>query len=190
MRGRMLRKLITLFWIVCPIFGQKIDFGRDVQPIFREQCYGCHGPNLQRNGFRLDRRSDAFRGGTITVIARGSSDASRMFHRLTGNQFGMQMPPTGALSEAQIRVIKDWIDQGAVWPDALAGETPLPPPDPKATRMMSLLRDGDAAGFRKALREDPKAANRRGEFGSTPLMYAVLYSDAATVKLLLDGGAD
>ena len=29
----------------------------------RQQCYGCHGPTQQMNGFRLDRRRDAMRGG-------------------------------------------------------------------------------------------------------------------------------
>ena len=42
-----------------------VDFVRDVQPILRQRCYGCHGSTQQMNGFRLDRRSDALRGGTL-----------------------------------------------------------------------------------------------------------------------------
>jgi hypothetical protein len=30
-----------------------------------------------------------------------------------------------------------WIDQGAEWPDALAGETPSPSQDPQAVRLIS-----------------------------------------------------
>src|SRR5215467_8759433 len=41
----------------------RVDFQRDVQPIFRQHCYGCHGPTIHENGFRLDRRADAMRGG-------------------------------------------------------------------------------------------------------------------------------
>src|SRR5207249_12335675 len=51
----------------------KVDFGRDVQPILRQQCYGCHGPNQQMNGFRLDRRRDAMRGGTDRKSTRLNS---------------------------------------------------------------------------------------------------------------------
>ncbi len=40
-----------------------IDFGRDVQPLFKAHCIDCQGPNEQKNGFRLDRRQDALRGG-------------------------------------------------------------------------------------------------------------------------------
>src|SRR6185437_4703520 len=94
-----------------------VDFVRDVQPILRQHCYGCHGATQQMNGFRLDRRREAMRGGTIAVIGPGISEGSRLYQRLLGNQYGPQMPPTGALRPEQIRTIKDWIDQGAVWPD-------------------------------------------------------------------------
>lgn len=56
--------------------------------------------------------------------------------------------------------------------------------------MMVLLRDGDGAAFRKLLRDEPKAARLKGPGGSTPLMYAVLYGDIDSVRLLLDAGAD
>src|SRR4051812_45585510 len=59
-----------------------VDFARDVQPIFRTYCVGCHGPTIHHNGFRLDRRSDALRGGTIPVIGPGNAEASRLYLRL------------------------------------------------------------------------------------------------------------
>src|SRR5215210_907039 len=73
----------------------KVDFGSQVQPIFRAQCIGCHGATQQNSGFRLDRRRDAMRGGTIPVITPGSGDTSRLVLRLTGSTAGTQMPPTG-----------------------------------------------------------------------------------------------
>ena len=168
----------------------KVDFARDVQPILRQSCFGCHGPTQQMNGFRLDRRSSAMRGGTIAMIGPGNSDGSRLYHRLIGNDYGTQMPPTGALRPEQIAIIKTWIDQGAEWPDALANETPMPPPDPKAVQMMDALRAGNRSSFRTLAAGTPKAGNLRGVDGSTPLMYAVLYGDLASVRQLLDGGAD
>ena len=167
-----------------------IDFGRDVQPLFKAHCYECHGPKQQKNGFRLDRRRDALRGGTITVIGPGNRAASRLYLKLVTDQYGPQMPPTGPLEPEQLKIIKLWIDQGAKWPDDLAGETPPAPPDPKAARMMELLRDGDRRAFQRMLSEDPRIASLKGPGGSTPLMYAVLYGDADAVRLLLDNGAD
>ena len=61
----------------------RVDFGRDVQPILRQQCYSCHGPDQQMNGFRLDRRRDAMRGGTTNpgIIRPGNSGASLLMSR-------------------------------------------------------------------------------------------------------------
>src|SRR2546423_14091831 len=88
-----------------------VDFAKDVQPLLRQSCYGCHGPTQQMNGFRLDRRRDAMRGGTIAVIGPGNGDGSRLYQRLIGSQYGVQMPPTGALRPEQVAMIKAWIDQ-------------------------------------------------------------------------------
>ena len=168
----------------------KIDFRRDVQPLFKAYCIDCHGPKQQKNGFRLDRRRDAMKGGTIAMIGPGNSAASRLYLKLLSDRYGPQMPLDGPLKPEQINIIKAWIDQGAVWPDAVSGETPPPPPDPKAARMMEALRKGDREEFKKRLRDDPKVANLKGPGGSTPLMAGVLYGDADTVRLLLDSGAD
>jgi len=84
------------------------------------------------------------------------------------------MSPTGALSPEKIGIIKAWIDQGAEWPDELAGDAPAPAQDPRATQLIDVLRRGDWAAFEKLLRQNPKAAHAKGSGGSTPLMFAAL----------------
>lgn len=168
----------------------KVDFGRDIQPIFQAHCIGCHGPSLQMNGFRLDRRSAAMKGGTIAVIGPGNSAGSRLYLKLLNNRYGPQMPPAGALKAEQIALIKAWIDQGADWPDALAGESPPPASDSRAERLMDTIRAGDRQQFRQLMSSDPAAVKLRGPGGSTPLMYAALYGDLASIRLMLDKGAD
>src|SRR5262245_5761422 len=168
----------------------RIDFRRDVQPIFREQCYGCHGQDQQMNGFRLDRRGAAMRGGTQSVIGPGNADGSRLYHRLIGTQFGTRMPPAGPLHADQIAIIKAWIDQGAAWPDDVSGERPSLPVDRDTERLALQIRDGDDAAVDRSLRDSPGLVRLRGEGGTTPLMMAALYGDAGLVKRLLDAGAD
>jgi hypothetical protein len=168
----------------------RVDFARDVQPILRDHCYACHGPDQQMNGFRLDRRADAMRGGGQTNIGPGNAEGSRLYHRLVGTKFGTQMPPTGPLAADQIAIIKSWIDQGAEWPDALAGETATFPVDPEAERLIALIRDGDSTAADRMLRSNPRAARMRGPAGSTPLMIAALYGEAGLITQLLAAGAD
>ena len=169
----------------------KVDYVRDVQPILRQNCYGCHGPRQQNNNLRLDRRRDAMRGGTIAVIGPGNSEASHLYLRLVGKDTlpGQTMPPTGSLTPQQIATIKTWIDQGAQWPDAASGEAPPTAPDAKATRLMDALRTSDVQTF-KTMAAESNVGSLKGPGGSTPLMFAVLYGDSASVKQLLDGGAD
>src|SRR5262245_6485232 len=103
----------------------KVDFVRDIQPLLRQRCVGCHGPTQQMAGLRLDRRRDAMRGSTFgTVIGPGNGEASRLSLRISGSERGPQMPPTGALPADQIALLKRWIDEGADWPDAVSGDTP------------------------------------------------------------------
>jgi len=185
--------LFLLFLVPTSLLAQasaKVDFGKEVQPLLKEHCISCHGPSQQLNGFRLDRRSAAMRGGTFPVIAPGNSAGSRFYLKLIGTEFGQQMPPTGRLSDSDITILKNWIDQGAEWPDELAGEIAPKPPDPAATRLMDALRRGDTAGFRRDLAANRSGANASGSAGSTPLMYAALYGDVDTMRRLLEAGAD
>ena len=171
----------------------KVDFARDVQPLFKEHCIECHGPSQQMRGLRLDRRRDALPnrvGANGARIVPGNSAASILYRRVSATQAGKQMPPAGPLRPEQISLIKSWIDQGAEWPDNLSGERATAPANPVAVKIRDALRNGDRAEFDRLLRETPGPANAKGPGGWTPIMYAALYGDAGTVSLLLTEGAD
>ena len=170
----------------------RVSFARDIEPLFRNNCYSCHGPTVQSNNFRLDRRRDSLPnrvGANGARVVPGNSGGSRLYLRITG-QAGLQMPPTGALSAAQIGSVKTWIDQGAEWPDEFANEAPSAPRDAQAAKMMDAIRRGDRPGFEKLLRVNPNSAKGQGPAGSTPLMYAAIYQDLSSLRLLLAKGAD
>jgi len=170
-----------------------VDFARDIQPLLRANCYGCHGEALQSGNFRLDRRRDSLPnrvGANNARIVPGNSGASRVYQRVAGSQGGLQMPPTGALRPEEIGTIKAWIDQGAAWPDELDGEQPSPPRDPVATAVLEAIRTGERRRVEQLLKDNPGAARAAGSGGITPLMYAALYRDAASLRQLLELGAD
>jgi ankyrin repeat protein/ABC-type molybdate transport system substrate-binding protein len=164
------------------------DFAAEIQPLLREKCVGCHGPTQQMSGYRLDRRSAAFRGLLRPNIIPGSSASSRLYHRISGIQFGPQMPPTGALAPEQIERIRAWIDAGAEWPDALANETERPAADPAAVRLVDAIRRGSSSMAHAPM--EARVLNARAEGGTTPVMAAALYGNAALLESLLDAGGD
>ncbi|HEX4121864.1 MAG TPA: c-type cytochrome domain-containing protein [Verrucomicrobiae bacterium] len=167
--------------------ADKVDFEKDVQPLLRQNCVSCHGPKKQKAGMRLDRRSSLMKKFSRRVVP-GNSENSMLYHRLVGEDFGPQMPPTGPLRPEQIAVIKAWIEQGADWPDALANEAELPPSNPRAIALVEMLHNDDLFSFMTAVETDPTLLNARGPEGSTPFMYAVLYADKAALAKLLKLG--
>jgi len=192
MRSGFVRANTGLIVFATFLTGQdfpKVDFATEVAPLFRQNCVSCHGPATQQAGLRLDRRSSAMKPLSRRIVA-GSSENSFVYHRLTGAEYGQQMPPTGALRPEQIAIVKTWIDQGANWPDSLANEADLPSASPRAEAMVNALHLNDLSLFMKYAIEDPSCLNSRGPEGSTPFMYAALYADAATLSTLLKMGAD
>jgi hypothetical protein len=93
---------------------QKVDFIRDIQPIFRTSCTPCHLGEKSKAEPRLDNKSQ-----TLKVVIPGNSKESRLVHRVLGLN-GEERMPLGkpALSTAQIELLKRWIDEGANWPDS------------------------------------------------------------------------
>src|SRR5918992_2872797 len=94
----------------------KVDYEKDVKPLLAENCYSCHGSEVQQAGLRLDLRQNALRGSEYgPVIIPGKSAESKLIKRLVDGDGGMQMPPTGPLSPDEIDILRAWIDQGPEW---------------------------------------------------------------------------
>jgi hypothetical protein len=94
-----------------------VDFARDVRPIFA-RCVGCHGPEKQKGGLRLDRKADALRGGDSgTVIVPGKAAESLLIRKVSSKDADERMPPTGdPLKADEVDRLRRWIDRGADWP--------------------------------------------------------------------------
>ncbi|HEV3023277.1 MAG TPA: DUF1549 domain-containing protein, partial [Pirellulales bacterium] len=95
-----------------------IDYRNDVQPILASHCYECHGPDMQKSSLRLDTVTAALEGGNNgPAIVAGSSAESLLIAAVTGSGDIEKMPPERPpLSDAEIALLKSWIDQGAAAP--------------------------------------------------------------------------
>ena len=129
------------------------------------------------------------------MLFRSSSASSRIWRRVVNAQFGPQMPLEESLSVEETETIRQWIDEGAHWPDELANEVDAPPPDPRALALIDHVRGArfdaaDDAAVRATIARDPGAINARGPDGATPLMYAALYGDVELLRSMLAAGGN
>ncbi len=97
-----------------------VEFTRDVQPILRDHCLKCHGPQRQESNFRVDQRQSLLAGGDFGEpgLVPGQSSASHLIALVAGVG-GDWMPPKDKgkpLSSEQVGLLRAWIDQGAKMP--------------------------------------------------------------------------
>ena len=104
---------------------RKVDFAKDVYPIFKESCIKCHGLEKQKGKYRIDTKEGAFKKGENgPFIVAGNSEKSSLIHMVAGLiEEGLMPPPSDKpgesepLSKEQIGILRAWIDQGAEWPE-------------------------------------------------------------------------
>src|SRR5262245_34793476 len=93
----------------------KVDFVRDVQPIFKASCVECHGAKKPKASFRLDSKAHALKGGIGgKAILPGKGAESPLIKLLLSTDADERMPrKADPLPKAKIELLRAWIDQGA-----------------------------------------------------------------------------
>lgn len=109
--------LLTALFLTTSLYGE-VDFVKEIQPIFRDRCYDCHGAETREAGLRLDQRGNAFAGSDSgQVIIPENAAESLLFQLVSGEDEDRLMPPDGEnLTAAELSLIEKWIDEGAAWP--------------------------------------------------------------------------
>ncbi|MCH2367343.1 MAG: hypothetical protein MK554_09035, partial [Planctomycetes bacterium] len=118
-----MKKLIltTLFCVpaALPAPGADVDFHRDVAPILREYCAGCHNDDEFKGEFSLETWKKLMKGGEDgPSIKPGDAEGSRFIQALTGKK-KPYMPPRKKPqpSAVHIETLRAWINAGARGPE-------------------------------------------------------------------------
>ncbi len=120
--------------------GGRIDFQHDIRPILSDVCFNCHGPDPEKRKakLRLDTEAGAFADlGGYHAIVPGKPSASPLYKRIVSKDPEEKMPPPKSgrqLTVAQVKLLKQWIEQGAKWQSHWAFQTPERPPTPKVKK--------------------------------------------------------
>ena len=94
------------------------SYHRDILPIFRANCLGCHQGAKQRGEFVMTQFDRLLAGGESgrKAIEPGNPDASHLISQITPVDGHAEMPdePAKSLSLIEIDLIRRWIAEGAI----------------------------------------------------------------------------
>jgi hypothetical protein len=111
--------------------ADKIDFEKDVAPLLAEHCVKCHGEEKQKGKLRLDLKAEALKSGKSgkPVFTAGDHAKSELIARiiLPKDSDDLMPPEGGPLPEKVVAVFKEWVTQGAVWPDGVVVKAAMKP---------------------------------------------------------------
>lgn len=98
-------------------------FAHEVYPLLQEKCFACHGdkPSEIEGNFDIRTLAGALAGGEsgLSALTPGNADQSLIYEAITWENADFEMPPkeNDRLTESQIRLVEQWIDAGAPWPE-------------------------------------------------------------------------
>jgi Protein of unknown function (DUF1553)/Protein of unknown function (DUF1549)/Planctomycete cytochrome C len=100
-------------------------FKTQILPILATRCQSCHNHTLKLSGLDLESSAGMKAGGVHgPVVMSGNAQQSRLYRRVSRMEKPF-MPMEGeALSEAEVALLKSWIEQGAVWPEGVRVSPP------------------------------------------------------------------
>ena len=102
-------------------------FAEHVKPILEAQCLRCHqGPNAPA-GLNLSNRDNALAAQNRRhhrFIVPGQPDQSLLLQAIARNGTHPKLMPrlTLSLTDDQIGVLREWIEDGATWPQGAEGQ--------------------------------------------------------------------
>lgn len=122
LRGPQLVAILLLFCLAVRAHAEDIpsktqqqahQFETQVAPLLSKHCLECHASGKTEGGLNLSRKQSALDGGDSgKVIHAGKPDDSLLWTYIESGE----MPPKRApLSDEEKKIIKTWIEDGAVW---------------------------------------------------------------------------
>jgi hypothetical protein len=93
----------------------KVTYDDHARPVLKRRCGSCHSGDRTEGDLDVVNFLELMQGGgSGAVIDAGAAEDSYLF-RLVNHDDSPEMPPSGRkIPDAEIKTLRDWIDQGAL----------------------------------------------------------------------------
>lgn len=93
-------------------------FEKKVRPLLVNNCYNCHSADhKEAGGLRVDDHKAILQGGRRGLAVNvGRPADSLLIKAVSHTDAKLKMPPDNRLTDEQIGILSQWIQDGAVWP--------------------------------------------------------------------------
>lgn len=91
-------------------------FEEQVRPILAEHCQGCHGPDKQFGGLRVDSWASLRETSDSAPVIVPEDVEGSLLLTAVRREDGLAMPPDEELTADQIAALEHWVRIGAPWP--------------------------------------------------------------------------
>ncbi|MCR9292805.1 MAG: DUF1549 domain-containing protein [bacterium] len=177
-----------------------ISYSEQIEPIFRTHCQGCHQPAKAQGDYVMTDFASLLRAGESgsPAVVPGDPDASYLLEQVTPVNGESAMPKKGQpLADAEIELIRQWIQQGAVDDSPSAGprySEEQPPTYARAPVVTSIAYSPDgrwlaSSGFQEVfLIDTANWTTHRRLVGLSERIESLAFSPDSQ-RLLVTGGA-
>jgi hypothetical protein len=135
--GPKKRKIVVVTGTRCPIISlalvlfapnlpaasvaeQRDFFEMRVRPVLAKNCFTCHTAS-RMGGLEMTSRATLLKGGKSgAAVTPGDPDKSLLIQAVAQTHERLKMPPQGKLADKEIADLREWIRDGAVWPESAA----------------------------------------------------------------------
>ena len=110
----------TMLWAAFTFLGsvpaQSQELPSQALSVLQRRCLQCHNESTAMSGLQMLTREQLLKGGSRGPSIKPGDASGSLLFQVVSQAGKLVMPPAGKLTEDETRILRTWIDRGAVWP--------------------------------------------------------------------------
>ena len=139
-----LLRTLTFSLCVSVVGAGAADFKKDIRPILKAKCYECHNAGMKqpKAGYVFDDLEKLANDiGPKGQIVPGDPERSNILDLVTRDKDGMPPGNKEKLTAKEVKLLREWIQEGAILDDSKSGSRPPGSLAPRTPETPAPLQD-------------------------------------------------